>query len=200
MRIPLTILIGPTCGGKTTLFRYMVDNLGYVPFVTHTDRPPREGEVDGLDYIFLDPQEFKRQSDAGWFCCERKFRVKSGDTYSYGVDDAKLRKMIHDCSAFGVVMILDFEGAQEIKPDIQTLYQVIMVTAPETELIARAMRRGDRADETLDRIQRERSMFENTVNNRQVDLVVSTVNPEIEFDSKKISPREFYAHDYHRAD
>ena len=33
----------------------------------------------------------------------------------------------HDCSAFGVVMILDFEGAQEIKPDIQTLYQVSMV-------------------------------------------------------------------------
>ena len=127
MRIPLTILIGPTCGGKTTLFRYMVDNLGYVPFVTHTDRPPREGEVDGLDYIFLDPQEFKRQSDAGWFCCERKFRVKSGDTYSYGVDDANLRKMIHDCSAFGVVMNLDFEGAQEIKPYIQTLYQVSMV-------------------------------------------------------------------------
>ena len=27
----------------------------------------------------------------------------------------------------GVVMILDFEGAQEIKPDIQTLYQVSMV-------------------------------------------------------------------------
>ena len=97
-------------------------------------------------------------------------------------------------------MILDFEGAQEIKPYIQTLYQVIMVTAPETELIARAMRRGDRADETLDRIQRERSMFENIVNNRQVDLVVSTVNPEIEFDSKKISPREFYSPDYHRAD
>lgn len=120
MRIPLTILIVPTCGGKTTLLRYMVDNLGYTPFVTHTDRPPREGEVDGLGYIFLDPQEFKRQSDAGWFCCERKFRVKSGD-------DAKLRKMIHDCSAFGVVMILDFEGAQEIKHYIQTLYQVIMV-------------------------------------------------------------------------
>lgn len=120
MRIPLTILIVPTCGGKTTLLRYMVDNLGYTPFVTHTDRPPREGEVDGLGYIFLDPQEFKRQSDAGWFCCERKFRVKS-------VDDAKLRKMIHDCSAFGVVMILDFEGAQEIKHYIQTLYQVIMV-------------------------------------------------------------------------
>ncbi len=30
-------------------------------------------------------------------------------------------------SAFGVVMILDFEGAQEIKPDIHTLYQVSMV-------------------------------------------------------------------------
>ena len=59
-------------------------------------------------------------------------------------------------------------------------YSVILVTAPEAELISRAMRRGDRADE--------------------VDLVVSTVTPEIEIGSKKIPPREFYSPDYHRAD
>ena len=112
--------------------------------------------------------------------CVRDFRIKSGDVYSYGVDPISLRLMVQEHSQRGVVMILDPEGAREIKGYIQTPYSVILVTAPETELISRAMRRGDRADE--------------------VDLVVSTVTPEIEIGSKKIPTREFYSPDYHRAD
>ena len=132
--------------------------------------------------------------------CTRHFRVKSGDVYSYGVDPISLKLMLQEHSQRGVVMILDYEGAQEIKGYIQTPYSVILVTAPETELISRAMRRGDRADETLDRILRERHIFERIVEEREVDLVVSTVTPEIEIGSKKIPPREFYSPDYHRAD
>ena len=132
--------------------------------------------------------------------CVRDFRIKSGDVYSYGVDPISLKLMVQEHSQRGVVMIIDPEGAREIQDHIQTPYQVVLVTAPETELISRAMRRGDRADETLDRILRERHIFERIVEEREVDLVVSTVTPEIEIGSKKIPTREFYSPDYHRAD
>ena len=198
MRSPLTILVGPTCGGKSTLLKSMVEDLGYTPFISHTNRPPREGEVDGRDYNFISRGHFMHIRER--LICTRHFRVKSGDVYSYGVDPISLKLMLQEHSQRGVVMILDYEGAQEIKGYIQTPYSVILVTAPETELISRAMRRGDRADETLDRILRERHIFERIVEEREVDLVVSTVTPEIEIGSKKIPPREFYSPDYHRAD
>jgi guanylate kinase len=35
--------------------------------VTATSRPPRKGEVDGRDYIFLSPEEFERRVQAGDF-------------------------------------------------------------------------------------------------------------------------------------
>ena len=198
MRSPLTILVGPTCGGKSTLLKSMVEDLGYTPFISHTNRPPREGEVDGRDYNFLSRGNYMHIRER--LICVRDFRVKSGDVYSYGVDPISLKLMLQEHSQRGVVMILDYEGAKEINGYIQTPYSVILVTAPETELISRAMRRGDRADETLDRILRERHIFEHIIEDLEVDLVVSTVTPEIEIGSKKISPREFYAPDYHRAD
>ena len=198
MRSPLTILVGPTCGGKSTLLKSMVEDLGYTPFVSHTNRPPREGEVDGRDYNFLSRGNYMHIRER--LICVRDFRIKSGDVYSYGVDPISLRLMVQEHSQRGVVMILDHEGAREIQDHIQTPYQVVLVTAPETELISRAMRRGDRADETLDRILRERHIFERIVEEREVDLVVSTVTPEIEIGSKKIPTREFYSPDYHRAD
>ena len=37
MRSPLTILVGPTCGGKSTLLKSMVEDLGYTPFISHTN-------------------------------------------------------------------------------------------------------------------------------------------------------------------
>jgi guanylate kinase len=67
---PLILIIcGPAGSGKTTLCDRL---LGEFPdkierIVTTTSRQPRPGEVDGIDYHFLDPESFARRIEEGAF-------------------------------------------------------------------------------------------------------------------------------------
>jgi len=64
----LLVLAGPAGSGKTTLCKRMVDEVpGFLRVVTTTTRPPRPGEVDGVDYHFLSPVQFDAKVAAGAF-------------------------------------------------------------------------------------------------------------------------------------
>ena len=70
MSVPplLAILAGPSGSGKSTLCNRLVDaQLGYKRVVTTTTRPPRDQEVNGVDYHFFSSAEFTRRVDADEF-------------------------------------------------------------------------------------------------------------------------------------
>jgi len=56
----LLTLTGPSCSGKTTLLNELVANHGFTGLTSHTTRPPREGEIDGVDYYFVDEHQFQK--------------------------------------------------------------------------------------------------------------------------------------------
>lgn len=47
---------GPSCSGKTTLIRKLLDTSEFCEIVSFTTRQPRHGEVHGVDYNFV-PKE-----------------------------------------------------------------------------------------------------------------------------------------------
>lgn len=47
------VLVGRSGSGKSTMARFLEKELGLKRCITHTTRPPREGEVDGRDYYFV---------------------------------------------------------------------------------------------------------------------------------------------------
>ena len=51
------IIVGPAASGKDYLKKKFIER-GFVPDISYTTRPPREGEVDGVDYHFMDGIEF----------------------------------------------------------------------------------------------------------------------------------------------
>lgn len=57
----LLILCGPSGSGKTTI----LNALPLKPLITVTTRPKREGEIDGVHYHFLTPEEFERLDALG---------------------------------------------------------------------------------------------------------------------------------------
>ena len=70
----LVVLSGPSGVGKSTILRSLL-----AKFPNHlrlsisaTTRKPRPGERDGVDYYFLDSEEFSQRRQAGEFleCCE----------------------------------------------------------------------------------------------------------------------------------
>ena len=62
----MLVLSSPSGAGKTTLSRGLLASDDAVTMsVSMTTRPPRPGEVDGEDYIFVDPQQFGEMRNRG---------------------------------------------------------------------------------------------------------------------------------------
>ena len=56
----MLVLSSPSGAGKTALANKLVEyDKNFVLSISATTRPPREGEVDGLDYFFVDDKSFE---------------------------------------------------------------------------------------------------------------------------------------------
>ncbi len=64
----LLVLAGPAGSGKSTLCERMVkETPGFSRVVTTTTRAPRPGEINGVHYHFLSPEQFDAKVAAGEF-------------------------------------------------------------------------------------------------------------------------------------
>ena len=62
----ILVFSAPSGSGKTTLVHYLMSQVPGLHFsISATSRSPRPGEVDGRDYYFLSPDEFRRRIAAG---------------------------------------------------------------------------------------------------------------------------------------
>ncbi len=58
----LVIFSAPSGSGKTTIVHEVMKRIPSLKFsVSATTRPPRSGEINGKDYYFLSPEEFKQK-------------------------------------------------------------------------------------------------------------------------------------------
>ncbi len=64
----LVIISSPSGGGKDTVINALVKLLpNATRLITTTSRPPRPGNIEGVDYYFVTADEFKRRLAAGAF-------------------------------------------------------------------------------------------------------------------------------------
>ena len=56
--LPMILLVGASASGKTEIAKYLASHFGITKAITHTTRPMREGEKNGVDYFFVRKQEF----------------------------------------------------------------------------------------------------------------------------------------------
>ena len=55
----MLILSSPSGAGKTTITKKIQQKYPYFKIsVSHTTRKPRQNEIDGVDYFFIDNKEF----------------------------------------------------------------------------------------------------------------------------------------------
>lgn len=104
----LIIISGPSGAGKSTVVRRLLKecDLPLTLSTSATTRPPRAGEVDGVDYLFMDQDEFDRRRNAGEFLeCKEVF----GLGYWYGT----LRQQVASGLSQGrwVILEIDVQGA-----------------------------------------------------------------------------------------
>ena len=69
----LVVLLGPSCSGKSTFQKELVENEGYHAVRTATTRPRRMGE-NASAYYFLKDQAFAEWETRGDLLCVETFR------------------------------------------------------------------------------------------------------------------------------
>ncbi len=142
---PLLIVIsGPSAVGKDTIARAVIDERpdDFYFVVTATTRPPREGEVEGFDYYFVNHNEFARM-------------IEENELLEYAVvyNDYKgiPKKHIRDALTSGrdVIMRVDVQGAATIRKLIPNSIHVFLTTESEAELVKRLTERKSETAEGL---------------------------------------------------
>ena len=145
---PLLIVIsGPSGVGKDTVVLHMKDRgLPFHFVVTATTRPPRDGEVHGVDYFFYSKQEFAEM-------IEEDELLEYAFVYNdyKGIPKAQVRQALD--SGKDVVMRLDVQGAATIRDLCPEAVLIFLTTASEEEMVGRLKgRRTESMDELKLRI------------------------------------------------
>lgn len=108
----IVTITGPSCAGKTTVEREL-QALGWGRAISHTTRSPRQGEIDGDQYHFVDLEKFNDLAGAGQFVEAITF---SGNHYA--ISRSSLQVAL-DQAAFTVVVV-DPHGAEQIRNFCET--------------------------------------------------------------------------------
>jgi guanylate kinase/nicotinate (nicotinamide) nucleotide adenylyltransferase len=150
----LIILSAPSGSGKSTIIRHILAQSMPVEFsVSATSRTPRGNEQEGVEYYFLQPEEFRERIQQGHF-------IEYEEVYSdcfYGT----LKSEVEDKLEQGKNVILDVDvaGGLNIKKQYGDNALLIFIQPPSIEeLQARLEKRGtDSAEVIRDRISKAAS-------------------------------------------
>ena len=117
----LFIVAAPSGGGKTSLVKKLVSDLDSIAVsVSHTTRKMRPGEAHGVDYFFIDEQEFISMVGCGSF-------IEHAQVFDhfYGTSAAQITDRLH--AGIDVVLDIDWQGAQQIKHAFADAVSVFVV-------------------------------------------------------------------------
>ena len=142
----IIVLTGMSCAGKDTIRRELEkDCYGYINIVSHTSRPMRENEIEGVDYHFVSKEQFNDMIDNNEMIEYRNYETNwngRSDTWFYGV------KKFVPMNCYNYVIVMDLMGAESIIRHFgEDNCVLIYLTAPDDERRKRAIRRGS-FDET----------------------------------------------------
>jgi guanylate kinase len=144
----LIVISGPSGSGKTTLVRELFarSDKPLIASVSATTRPPRPGETSGVDYHFLDIDEFSRRRKAGNF-------LECFEVYGRGHWYGTLRDEVTTGLEAGkwVVLEIDVQGTRAILEQFPDALTIFVRPGSVPELERRLRDRGTESEDALRR-------------------------------------------------
>lgn len=140
----LFVLSGPSGVGKDTLLKELLKrDLRITKCVTYTTRPPRPGEVDGVDYKFLSLAEFEELKRNGAFL---EWAEVGGNFYATPKDFV-VKKL---AEGEDIILKIDVQGAMRVK-ELFPEAILIFIAPPSLEALAERMRKRGSPEEEIKR-------------------------------------------------
>jgi guanylate kinase len=176
----LVIISGPSGVGKDTIIdalRRRQRQRDYHYVVTATTRARRRGEVNGIDYHFLDPETFARLRDEGEF-------LEANEVHGnwYGTPRSQVRAALAE--GRDVILKIDVQGAQVVKEKIPEALLIFLVPPSLEDLFQRLRRR---ATESADELElRQRNAAIELARQHDYDHVVVNETGQVERTAERI--------------
>lgn len=160
----LFVVSAPSGAGKTTLCNKAVEHFSTLEHsVSYTTRKPRDGEVDGVHYNFIDDAAFDKMEKAGEFV---ENALVHGNRYgTSGGDLIKLLKKGGD-----VIIEIDVQGAAQLKEKFSEAVFIFIVPPSIEACKERLMNRGKDSDEVIS--QRLAQALEEIKEARKYDYII----------------------------
>ncbi|MFP4079793.1 MAG: guanylate kinase [Ectothiorhodospira sp.] len=145
VRGTLYIISAPSGAGKTSLVAALLGALpSAVVSVSHTTRPPREGEVEGRHYHFVDAERFLAMIEEGQFLEHARVFDHYYGT-SRGAVEAELER------GRDVILEIDWQGAKQVRRLMPGCQSIFIVPPSRSALQERLRSRGKDSDAVIER-------------------------------------------------
>src|SRR6478609_1660077 len=138
----LTVVSGPTAVGKGTVVgRLAREHPELFVSVSATTRPPRPGEIDGRDYLFVTEQEFDdlvaTEALLEWAIVHGRHR--------YGTPRAPVLRALEEGRP--AILEIDLQGARQVRASWPDAQFVFLAPPSWEELVRRLVGRGTETEE-----------------------------------------------------
>lgn len=162
----MLILCGASASGKTVTALNLQKRYGLVKAITTTTRPMRDGEADGVDYFFINKEEFERRLKNGKFV---ESSLYNGNYYGCGKDQVDDNKVI----------VLDPNGLHAFQALNDPRVITVLLLCDPKKREERMVGRGDKKEKIVERLKNDQNDFSlDKVQN--VHLIVHTDEKNID--------------------
>jgi guanylate kinase len=137
------VVSAPSGAGKTTICKKILGMFPNITYsVSYTTRPPRPGEVDGRDYHFISPDDFRARVAQGRFV---EWSENFGQLYGTSLDAMK----DHLERGFDLMLDVELQGARAIRKNYPGGVFIFIMPPSMDELERRLISRGFESPENL---------------------------------------------------
>lgn len=185
------VFYGPSGAGKSTLINMLLkDNPHFQLVASHTTRPKRSKEIDGIHYHFVDKDQFQK------LISEKKFLEWTlFSNNHYGTSTTSLEKIFQKNPQNVAVLDLDYQGVVSMKTYIKERakscenskqqFIFVYIKPPSTDILRQRLKNSNRNNIELRLKQAEKDL--NNVDNDLFDIVI--VNDVLKDTYQKLSSK-----------
>ena len=132
----LYVISAPSGTGKTTLVKALVEAVpGITVSISHTTRTKRPAEMHGINYYFIDEDEFQKMVDNNEFLEHATVFGRHYGTSRRWVEDTLKR-------GTDVILEIDWQGAEQIHGLFPNSVSVFILPPSVTDLYKRLIKRN----------------------------------------------------------
>lgn len=123
------IISGPSGSGKSTLLKKLFSEFDNLYFsISSTTRKPREGEKDGVNYYFIDKEEFERGIKEDEFL---EYAYVHGNYY--GTSLKPIKKALQEGKT--VIFDIDVQGHKIAREKFNDIITSVFLTTKDSEVL-----------------------------------------------------------------